>query len=181
MLFQESIGEKFRSDINVILIAPKGMGPSVRRLYEQVRLISSLRASKHLPRAAPRLVELTTACTSPPPDRLDRAVRAAAPAGPWPQARACGFPGRRDDAGRVRARASTAPASTRPSPCTRTPPAGLSAAPRLVQNSASRCAFCLTHEIQHAAITLGTKRRASGRHRPVCLAPGQSIPHPHDG
>mmetsp|Transcript_8261 Transcript_8261/g.19255 ORF Transcript_8261/g.19255 Transcript_8261/m.19255 type:complete len:560 (+) Transcript_8261:63-1742(+) len=31
----ESRGEKFREDINVILIAPKGMGPSVRRLYEQ--------------------------------------------------------------------------------------------------------------------------------------------------
>jgi len=31
----ESRGEKFRDDINVILIAPKGMGPSVRRLYEQ--------------------------------------------------------------------------------------------------------------------------------------------------
>jgi ketol-acid reductoisomerase len=35
-LVQESLGETFRSDINVILIAPKGMGPSVRRLYEQV-------------------------------------------------------------------------------------------------------------------------------------------------
>lgn len=31
----ESVGEKFRDDINVVLIAPKGMGPSVRRLYEQ--------------------------------------------------------------------------------------------------------------------------------------------------
>jgi ketol-acid reductoisomerase len=31
----ESRGEKFREDINVVLIAPKGMGPSVRRLYEQ--------------------------------------------------------------------------------------------------------------------------------------------------
>jgi hypothetical protein len=35
-LAQESVGESFRKDINVILIAPKGMGPSVRRLYEQV-------------------------------------------------------------------------------------------------------------------------------------------------
>jgi len=30
-----SIGESFPSNINVILVAPKGMGPSVRRLYEQ--------------------------------------------------------------------------------------------------------------------------------------------------
>ena len=28
-------GETFREDINVVLVAPKGMGPSVRRLYEQ--------------------------------------------------------------------------------------------------------------------------------------------------
>ena len=32
--WQESVGEKFRSDINVILIAPKGMGPSVRHKHE---------------------------------------------------------------------------------------------------------------------------------------------------
>jgi ketol-acid reductoisomerase len=31
----DSIGERFRSDISVILVAPKGMGPSVRRLYVQ--------------------------------------------------------------------------------------------------------------------------------------------------
>jgi len=31
----ESVGEKFPDNINVILVAPKGMGPSVRRLYEQ--------------------------------------------------------------------------------------------------------------------------------------------------
>jgi ketol-acid reductoisomerase len=31
----ESLGQKFRDDINVVLVAPKGMGPSVRRLYEQ--------------------------------------------------------------------------------------------------------------------------------------------------
>jgi|TARA_B100000683_G_scaffold275102_1_gene324902 ketol-acid reductoisomerase len=30
-----SEGAKFRDDINVVLVAPKGMGPSVRRLYEQ--------------------------------------------------------------------------------------------------------------------------------------------------
>lgn len=29
-------GVDFRKDINVVLVAPKGMGPSVRRLYEQV-------------------------------------------------------------------------------------------------------------------------------------------------
>lgn len=28
-------GVDFRPDINVVLVAPKGMGPSVRRLYEQ--------------------------------------------------------------------------------------------------------------------------------------------------
>ncbi|GJD08502.1 Ketol-acid reductoisomerase, chloroplastic [Galdieria sulphuraria] len=33
--YLDSIGKKFRSDINVILVAPKGMGPSVRRLYIQ--------------------------------------------------------------------------------------------------------------------------------------------------
>jgi ketol-acid reductoisomerase len=31
----QSDGETFRPDINVVLVAPKGMGPSVRRLYEQ--------------------------------------------------------------------------------------------------------------------------------------------------
>lgn len=31
----DSDGETFRPDINVVLVAPKGMGPSVRRLYEQ--------------------------------------------------------------------------------------------------------------------------------------------------
>eukprot|EP00172_Hildenbrandia_rubra_P001727 Plantae.Rhodophyta-Hildenbrandia_rubra.ctg23025.p1 GENE.Plantae.Rhodophyta-Hildenbrandia_rubra.ctg23025~~Plantae.Rhodophyta-Hildenbrandia_rubra.ctg23025.p1 ORF type:complete len:565 (+),score=77.27 Plantae.Rhodophyta-Hildenbrandia_rubra.ctg23025:78-1772(+) len=31
----DSIGESFPKDINVILVAPKGMGPSVRRLYVQ--------------------------------------------------------------------------------------------------------------------------------------------------
>lgn len=39
-LFQESRGETFRKDINVILIAPKGMGPSVRRLYEQGKSVN---------------------------------------------------------------------------------------------------------------------------------------------
>lgn len=28
-------GDKFRDDINVVAVCPKGMGPSVRRLYEQ--------------------------------------------------------------------------------------------------------------------------------------------------
>lgn len=31
----DSLGESFPSDMNVILVAPKGMGPSVRRLYVQ--------------------------------------------------------------------------------------------------------------------------------------------------
>lgn len=30
-----NIGSKFPDDINVVMVAPKGMGPSVRRLYEQ--------------------------------------------------------------------------------------------------------------------------------------------------
>jgi ketol-acid reductoisomerase len=33
-------GAEFRSDINVVLVAPKGMGPSVRRLYEQGKEIN---------------------------------------------------------------------------------------------------------------------------------------------
>jgi len=33
------MGQKFRDDINVILVAPKGMGPSVRRLYEQGKTV----------------------------------------------------------------------------------------------------------------------------------------------
>lgn len=36
----ESIGEKFPEDIDVILVAPKGMGPSVRRLYEQGKTVN---------------------------------------------------------------------------------------------------------------------------------------------
>ncbi|KAJ1495005.1 6-phosphogluconate dehydrogenase [Baffinella frigidus] len=31
----ESVGQTFREDLDVVLVAPKGMGPSVRRLYEQ--------------------------------------------------------------------------------------------------------------------------------------------------
>lgn len=31
----EALGEKVRSDVNIIGVCPKGMGPSVRRLYEQ--------------------------------------------------------------------------------------------------------------------------------------------------
>jgi ketol-acid reductoisomerase len=37
--YLESIGEDFPKDIDVILVAPKGMGPSVRRLYEQGRKV----------------------------------------------------------------------------------------------------------------------------------------------
>ena len=33
--YLESIGEKFPASINVVAVCPKGMGPSVRRLYEQ--------------------------------------------------------------------------------------------------------------------------------------------------
>lgn len=34
--YLESIGKKFPDNIDVIAVCPKGMGPSVRRLYEQV-------------------------------------------------------------------------------------------------------------------------------------------------
>lgn len=33
-------GQDFRKDINVVLMAPKGMGPSVRRLYEQGKTVN---------------------------------------------------------------------------------------------------------------------------------------------
>jgi ketol-acid reductoisomerase len=33
--YLDSIGESFRDDIDVVAVCPKGMGPSVRRLYEQ--------------------------------------------------------------------------------------------------------------------------------------------------
>lgn len=36
----DSIGEKFPTNINVIGVCPKGMGPSVRRLYEQGKTIN---------------------------------------------------------------------------------------------------------------------------------------------
>eukprot|EP00894_Picocystis_sp_ML_P001756 jgi/Pico_ML_1/52273/g3002.t1 len=36
----QSEGTGFREDINVVLVAPKGMGPSVRRLYEQGREVN---------------------------------------------------------------------------------------------------------------------------------------------
>lgn len=35
-----SNGEQFRSDVNVIAVCPKGMGPSVRRLYEQGKSVN---------------------------------------------------------------------------------------------------------------------------------------------
>ena len=38
--YLKSIGEKFPENINVIGVCPKGMGPSVRRLYEQGREIN---------------------------------------------------------------------------------------------------------------------------------------------
>uniref|UniRef100_A0A7S0ITK0 Acetohydroxy-acid reductoisomerase n=1 Tax=Calcidiscus leptoporus TaxID=127549 RepID=A0A7S0ITK0_9EUKA len=36
----ESIGEEFPKDVNVVMVAPKGMGPSVRRLYELGREVN---------------------------------------------------------------------------------------------------------------------------------------------
>lgn len=36
----KNVGAKFREDINVIGVCPKGMGPSVRRLYEQGREVN---------------------------------------------------------------------------------------------------------------------------------------------
>lgn len=38
--YLDSIGESFRPDISVILVAPKGMGPSVRTLYVQGREVN---------------------------------------------------------------------------------------------------------------------------------------------
>ncbi len=38
--YLETIGEKFPTDVNVIAVCPKGMGPSVRRLYEQGREVN---------------------------------------------------------------------------------------------------------------------------------------------
>ena len=35
--YLETVGEQFPEDVNVIAVCPKGMGPSVRRLYEQGR------------------------------------------------------------------------------------------------------------------------------------------------
>jgi ketol-acid reductoisomerase len=38
--FLETVGEKFPANVNVIAVCPKGMGPSVRRLYEQGREVN---------------------------------------------------------------------------------------------------------------------------------------------
>ena len=38
--YVESIGYKIRDDINIIAMCPKGMGPSVRRLYEQGKTVN---------------------------------------------------------------------------------------------------------------------------------------------
>jgi ketol-acid reductoisomerase len=38
--YVNSCGKRFRNDINIIGVCPKGMGPSVRRLYEQGREIN---------------------------------------------------------------------------------------------------------------------------------------------
>jgi ketol-acid reductoisomerase len=37
LAYLETIGERFPSNVNIIAVCPKGMGPSVRRLYEQGR------------------------------------------------------------------------------------------------------------------------------------------------
>lgn len=36
----DSLGTKFPDDINVVAVCPKGMGPSVRRLYEQGKTVN---------------------------------------------------------------------------------------------------------------------------------------------
>jgi ketol-acid reductoisomerase len=38
--YLETVGEKFPANVNVIAVCPKGMGPSVRRLYEQGREVN---------------------------------------------------------------------------------------------------------------------------------------------
>jgi ketol-acid reductoisomerase len=38
--YLESVGEKFPDNINVVAVCPKGMGPSVRRLYEQGKTVN---------------------------------------------------------------------------------------------------------------------------------------------
>lgn len=36
----DALGKKFPKDINVVAVCPKGMGPSVRRLYEQGKTVN---------------------------------------------------------------------------------------------------------------------------------------------
>ena len=36
----DALGKKFPEDINVVAVCPKGMGPSVRRLYEQGKTVN---------------------------------------------------------------------------------------------------------------------------------------------
>lgn len=38
--YLQSVGKKFPADVNIIAVCPKGMGPSVRRLYEQGREVN---------------------------------------------------------------------------------------------------------------------------------------------
>jgi ketol-acid reductoisomerase len=40
LAYLETVGERFPSTINVVGVCPKGMGPSVRRLYEQGRQVN---------------------------------------------------------------------------------------------------------------------------------------------
>jgi ketol-acid reductoisomerase len=43
--YLESVGERFPDDVDVIGVCPKGMGPSLRRLYEQGRRSGGINAS----------------------------------------------------------------------------------------------------------------------------------------
>lgn len=36
----DALGKKFPDDINIVAVCPKGMGPSVRRLYEQGKTVN---------------------------------------------------------------------------------------------------------------------------------------------
>ena len=46
LAYLETVGERFPPNVNVIAVCPKGMGPSVRRLYEQGRKVNG--AGVHL-------------------------------------------------------------------------------------------------------------------------------------
>lgn len=52
----DALGKKFPDDINVVAVCPKGMGPSVRRLYEQGKTVngSGINASFAVHQVGPR-------------------------------------------------------------------------------------------------------------------------------